>query len=263
MRKIKILFLFICSLLSFASFAQDIPKPLSGRMVHDFANQISSRDEQIIERQLRALNDTTSTQIAVVTVNSLDGYSIAEYATKLGHSWGVGTKGKDNGIVILFKPKTARSNGEVFIAVGYGLEGAVPDATAKMIIEKEMIPYFREGKISAGISQAVTTLISLVEGEYTADEYAKRKRGGSSAYLILLIFIFIMLFGGRRTHSDYGSGGTTSATSAALPWILLSMMGNSGGRRGGYGGGSGFGGGGSFGGFGGGGFGGGGAGGSW
>lgn len=263
MRKIKIILFIICSFLSVSLSAQNFPKPLSGRMVHDFANQISSRDEQIIERQLRALNDSTSTQIAVVTINSLDGYSIAEYATNLGHKWGVGDKDKDNGIVILFKPKSYNSNGEVFISVGYGLEGAVPDATAKMIIEKEMIPYFREGKVSAGISQAVSTLSSLVAGEYTADEYRKKsQRSHLSSYLVILAILLFSIIRGRRSQADYGSGGTSSSTSSAIPWILLSMMNNTSRRNGGYGGG-GFGGGSSFGGFGGGGFGGGGAGGSW
>ena len=253
-----LLFLFTFSL----GWAQDIPEPIKGRMVNDFADVLSTKEENAIESQLRMFNDSTSTQIAVVTVKSFDGMSASEYATELGHKWGIGTKGKDNGIVILFKPQTKKSRGEVFIAVGYGLEGAVPDAVTKMIIEKEMIPYFKENKIGAGISKGVATLFSLVRGEYSADTYVKKRsmNGGQIFYIVVIILIIIsILLPGKRRGSTFSKDGATSS-SGILPWILLSMIGNAGGRSGGFGGGSG---GGGFGGFGGGGFGGGGAGGSW
>lgn len=260
---ISLLLLFFASV--FMAQAQEIPSPMSGRMVNDFANVLSEREEASLERQLREFNDSTSTQIAVVTVKSLDGMSISEYATELGHKWGVGTKGKDNGIVILFKPKTADSRGEVFIAVGYGLEGAVPDATAKMIVEREMIPSFKENRIGQGISQAVSTLFSLVKGEYTADTYSKKKAsmsGASIFYLIIAIFIIIsLILPGKKRSNTYSKDGAATSDSV-IPWILLAMLSNGRGG-GGHHSGGGFGGGSSFGGFGGGGFGGGGAGGSW
>ncbi|MEG0499586.1 MAG: TPM domain-containing protein [Rikenellaceae bacterium] len=260
-QRISLILLFFASF--FTASAQEIPSPLSGRMVNDFAGVLSDREEASLEHQLREFNDSTSTQIAVVTVKDLDGMSISEYATELGHKWGVGTKGKDNGIVILFKPKTADSRGEVFIAVGYGLEGAVPDATAKMIVEREIIPYFKENRIGAGFSQAVSTLFSLVKGEYTADAYSKQSKSMSSAsifYLIIIIFIIISLIlpGKKRSNTITKDGAT--ASDSMIPWLLLAMMsGSRGGHSGGFGGGGGS----SFGGFGGGGFGGGGSGGSW
>lgn len=261
MKKNILILILLCS--TFVVNAQNIPEPMKGRMVNDFANVLSNNEEAGLEAQLRMFNDSTSTQIAVVTVKSLDGMDISQYATELGHKWGVGTDGKDNGIVILFKPKTADSNGQVFIAVGYGLEGAVPDATAKMIVEKEMIPYFKQGKTGAGISQAVSTLFSLVKGEYTADAYKKKASlsGGKIFYLIVVIFIVISLILPGRKRTDTLSKNGESTSNAILPWILLSML--SSGGRGGHSGGGSFGGGSSFGGFGGGGFGGGGSGGSW
>lgn len=261
--KNKIIAILLFLSITVSSSAQEIPSPLSGKMVNDFAGVISDRDEIYLEKQLREFNDSTSTQIAVVTVTSLDGKSISDYATELGHKWGVGTKGKDNGIVILFKPKTTESRGEVFIAVGYGLEGAVPDATAKMIVEREMIPYFKENRTSQGISQAVSTLFSLVKGEYTADTYTKKKTGLSSGSIFYLIIIIIMIIAiilpGKKHSNTYSKDGSTTSDSI-VPWILLGLLSSRGG--GGHSGG-GFGGGSSFGGFGGGGFGGGGSGGSW
>lgn len=260
-QRISLILLFLASF--FTASAQEIPSPMSGRMVHDFAGVLSKNEVANLEYQLREFNDSTSTQIAVVTVKDLDGASISEYATELGHKWGVGTKGKDNGIVILYKPKTAGSRGEVFIAVGYGLEGAVPDATAKMIVEREMIPYFKENRTGAGISQGVSTLFSLVKGEYTADAYSKKSKpvsGASIFYLVIIIFIIIsLILPGKKRSNTYSKNGATTSDSV-VPWLLLAMMS---GSRGGHGGGGGFGGGSSFGGFGGGGFGGGGAGGSW
>jgi len=257
---LTLLFLFTFSL----GWAQDIPEPIKGKMVNDFAGVLSAKEENMLERQLRMFNDSTSTQIAVVTVKSFDGVSANEYATEIGHKWGVGTKGKDNGIVILFKPQTKNSRGEVFIAVGYGLEGAVPDATSKMIVQKEMIPYFKEDRIATGISQAVATLFSLIKGEYSADAYTKKKKssisGGQIFYIVVIIMIILsMILPGRKKSNTFSKDGTTSSSSI-LPWILLSML-SSGGRGGGFGGGGG--GGGDFGGFGGGDFGGGGAGGDW
>lgn len=259
--KITAILLFLA--ITLTARAQEMPSPMSGKMVNDFAGVISDRDEAYLEKQLREFNDSTSTQIAVVTVASLDGRSISEYATELGHSWGVGTKGKDNGIVILFKPKTMESRGEVFIAVGYGLEGAVPDATAKMIVEREMIPYFKKNRTAQGISQAVSTLFSLVKGEYTADSYTKKSSmsAGSIFYLVIIIIMIIaILLPGKKHSNTYSKDGSTTSDSI-VPWILLGMLSS---RGGGYRSGGGFSGGGSsFGGFGGGGFGGGGAGGSW
>ncbi len=259
----RILLTTVMVLLSLTLMAKEYPQPIKGRMVHDFANVLSNSEERAIERQLTGLNDSTSNQVVVVTVKSLDGKDISQYATELGHQWGVGNKGKDNGVVVLYKPKNATSSGQIFIATGYGLEGAVPDATAKMIIERDMIPFFRQGKTAEGIINGVSIIGSLIEGEYTAESYAKsRKKGGINISSIFIIIIVILSFIPRsRRRSNISSEGADSS-SIITPWIIGSILSSS--SRGGYsgGGGSGFGGG-SFGGFGGGGFGGGGAGGSW
>lgn len=265
-------FIIISALLfsvSAAVLSQDIPgRPVPPRLVNDFAGMLRPQEAAYLERKLVAFNDSTSTQIAIVIVRSLDGYAISDYAQRLGENWGIGQKGRDNGILILIKPKTGTGRGEVFIAQGYGLEGAIPDLVADDIVENEILPAFRNGEYLGGLDRATTTLMSLASGEYSADEYNARKGSGSQGdsgislfAVIVIVLIIFAIFRGK-------SGGSNSRhlSSGNLPlWILLGMMNSGRGSHGGsWGGFSGGGrGGGGFGGFGGGSFGGGGAGGSW
>lgn len=259
-----ILLIFISSFVSITN-AQEIPDPMNPpRLVNDFASFLSPNETNQLEGKLRQFNSQTSTQIYVVIVKQLNGYAPADYATRLGEKWGIGQKGKDNGIVLLVKTKTADSRGEVFISTGYGLEGVVPDAIANQIVDNEIIPAFKNGQFYSGINKAVSTLISLTKGEFTAEQYqAKAQRSssrGGGRFIFFIILILFSLLGGSRNRM-----GRHSGVGRTLPFFLLLGMMNSGGRS--HGGSFGnFSGGGGFGGFGGGGggsFGGGGAGGSW
>lgn len=259
--------LFILITFSGRLFCQDIPeKPYPPRLVNDFAGMLKPDEIRMLEDKLVAYNDSTSTQIAIVTVKDLNGYDKSDYAQRLGEKWGIGQKGKNNGVLILVKPNTQGSRGEVFIAQGYGLEGPIPDLACSQIVDNEILPAFRTGDYYGGLNKATNTLMKLASGEFTADEISKPKKDDLSAFapiLIIIIFIIIMFIrssGGKNQRHISRKG---------LPlWLLLSMM-NSGrnshsGSWGGFSGGGGFGGGGGgFGGFGGGSFGGGGAGGSW
>jgi uncharacterized protein len=249
-------------------YSQDFPaKPVPPRLVNDFAGLLSNGEANALERKLVVFNDSTSTQIAIVTVKDLNGYAISDYAPRLGDKWGIGQKGKNNGILIVIKPKNAESKGEVFITTGYGAEGAVPDLTCSQIIDNIILPAFRRDDYYGGLDKATTTIMSLIKGEYSADQFGKnlKKNPAKAApigiFVIIFIIIMILRNSGRSNNSNISRSG--------LPfWLLLGMM-NSGrnshnGSWGGFSGGGGFGGGGGgFGGFGGGGFGGGGAGGSW
>ena len=261
-RYITVLFSIIwaCSIL-----AQDIPnKPANEKLVTDYTGVLSQSQQQSLEQKLEAFARQTSTQIAVVLVKSLNGYDKADFTQRLAQKWGIGEKGKDNGILIMVKPKTADSNGQAFIATGYGLEGAVPDAITKRIVENEMIPRFRQNDYFGGINQATNVLISLTKGEYTADQYAQRTKNKESSPffgLFFIIILFFVIFGRARAARHYSVGHN-------IPfWLALTMLGSSGnssrGSFGNFSSGSGSFGGGGFGGFGGGSFGGGGAGGSW
>src|SRR5690606_30492890 len=106
----------------------------------------------------------------VVAVNSTEGMEIAQYTTELAHRWGVGRADVDNGLVIL----VAKNDRKVYIATGYGLEGAVPDALAKRIVEQQITPRFREGNFYAGLNDATDTIMKLASGEYKAQDVGRR-----------------------------------------------------------------------------------------
>lgn len=256
----KLFFTITTFVLAVLSVVAQIPeRPNPPRLVNDFANLMSEGEKAVLEDSLVQFARATSTQIIVVTVPDLEGYDPGDYAFRLGEKWGVGQKDKDNGIVILVKPKQGDSKGQVFIATGYGLEGILPDAVVNStVVDYEMIPRFKENNYYQGIASGVQVVMSITRGEYTADQYqqqyAGKKESGVLPALIIFILVFIFLMKGRSRR--YYSPGKS------LPfWLamgLLSGGGRSGGSFGNFSSGSG-----GFGGFGGGSFGGGGAGGSW
>lgn len=260
-KHLNILFLILISFsLHFAVQAQIPKKPIPPRLVNDFASILSSDEVSRLERKLVDYNDSTSTQIVVITLPSLNGYDIDDLAQRIGAEWGVGQSANDNGIIMLIKPKVGNERGHAAISTGYGMEELIPDLLARRIVDNEMIPYFKEGDYYGGINTGVDIISDLASGRFKAEDYG---RGDDSPFsfivplLIIILFIFLM---GRNK-----GGGKTNIGSSNLPlWMLLSMLGGGGG--GGSSGGSSWGGssgGGGFGGFGGGGFGGGGASGSW
>lgn len=238
----------------------DLPVPNAPEnWVNDYAHVFNSAQLQQLNQKLGYFQQRSSTQIFVVTISENKGYAASMLAPEIGEKWGIGQKGKDNGLLVLMDMKER----DVFISTGYGLEEYVPDAIAKRIVENEVIPSFKEGDYYGGIDKATNVLISLLEGKFTPDEYREQSAGSAAGSAIggifFIIFWLVMIFGSRRRRS-VGMGGRSN-----LPfWIALGMM-SSGSRSGSFGnfssGGGGFGGG--FGGGGGGGFGGGGAGGSW
>ena len=252
-----IVFLFFC----FGISAQDIPSPMSPpRLVNDFANIFSEAEKQALETKLLAYNDSTSTQIYVVVVNDLGGYPASDYAFKLGENWGVGQKGKNNGAVILIKPKTANSRGQAFIATGYGLEEFLNDAFTGRIVRDKMIPYFQENDYFGGVNAAADAIIARLSGQFDSDENDDRIGLGEFlgiAFVILVVFVILVIASKNGGDQNIGSGrggGNRSQRSIFIPPISSGSWGS---RGGGFGGSGGFGGGG------GGSFGGGGAGGSW
>jgi uncharacterized protein len=261
----RTLSILIILLAGYSANAQDIPdKPQPPRLVNDFAGILTQDEISSLEEKLVAFNDSTSTQIAIVTVPSLNGYDKADYAQRLGEKWGIGKKQLNNGVLILVKPKQPDSNGQIFIAQGYGLEGVLPDLACSQIIDKDILPAFRQGDYYGGLVKAVTTIMAITRGEYTAEDYAgngNRKSQHIPIGFVIFIVILILVIAGR--HSG-GSNGRHISTGGLPFWMLMGMLGSGrGSHDGSWGGFSGGSGGGGFGGFGGGSFGGGGAGGSW
>ncbi|MFZ4522662.1 MAG: TPM domain-containing protein, partial [Bacteroidales bacterium] len=214
--------LFTCS---WTVQGQDIPaRPDPPRLVNDFAGVLSPEEAQRLEQKLVLFNDSTSTQIVVVVVKSLNGYDYNEFARLIGEKWGVGQKGKNNGAVMLVKPKYPNEKGEACIQTGYGLEGAIPDALAKRIVDNEMIPNFRAGNYYAGIEAATSTMISLAKGEYTADQYTKRTKKKSNPFgllvpLIIIVVVFMLMRGSRGQGTSLGK----SIPFWTAFWLLGSM----------------------------------------
>ncbi len=249
----KRFFLILLLALPFCATAQKIPdKPNPPRLVNDFAGILSAEQKEELENKLVAYDDSTSNQIAVVIVSSLDGYEPVDYAVKLGREWGIGNKEFNNGVVFLI----AKNDRKVFIAPGYGLEGALPDITCKQIVEAEVVPNFKENDFYRGIDEGTDAIMQAAAGEYEPPHgYANRGKGSGGSILGLIIIIFIILFIISRINR--GGGGSFMSRRGSTIWWFPT-----GGSGGGWSGGGSSGGGG-FGGFGGGSFGGGGGGGSW
>ena len=261
----KILFI-ACLFFSISAVAQvdnAVPqRPSPPRLYNDFTkgrNFLTTEQASYLEGKLVAYNDSTSSQVTIVIVEDLKGYDANEYATALGRKWGVGGQQFNNGIVVLISTGGGDGNRDAYIATGYGLEGAVPDITAKQIIENELIPEFREGNYYSGLNKTVDAIIKAAAGEYKAPQgYGKRKGLSPGKIFLLVIIIWIIL-------GIVGRGGGKGGGYASRRGYRGFWGPTLGGGLGGFGGGgwSGGGGGGGFGGFGGGSFGGGGAGGKW
>ena len=259
MKQILVIFF---SVLALTVLAQKVPpKPNPPRLVNDFVKLLEPDQKQHLEEKLVAYDDSTSIQIAVVIVPTLDDYDAVDYATKLGREWGVGNKKTNNGVVLLVS--TEEGKRKVFIAPGYGLEGALPDIICKRIVEDEIIPEFKQQNYYRGLSRGTDAIIKASRGEYKAPEgYQNRKKGkgdGGAVFVFVLILVLVILFIGRRGGGGRG-GGMISRRGYHdfMPPIWFFPTGGKSSGGGGWSGG-----GGGFGGFGGGSFGGGGAGGSW
>lgn len=229
-------------------------RPVPPRLVNDFVGVLSADERARLEQKLRDYNDSTSTQITIVIVPTTEPYPIGDFAFRVGRKWGVGQKGKNNGLVLAWATQTRK----VYIATGYGLEGAIPDAIAKRIITNDITPNFRQGQYYQGLDLATTEIIQRAQGEYKGDPRQDTgDDGGGSSILIWIFLIFIVLyFLSRRGGGSSGTRGGGGFFPVFLPSSTFSGWGGGGG---GFGGGGGS----DFGGFGGGSFGGGGAGGDY
>ncbi|MFT5885609.1 MAG: hypothetical protein ACI9IP_002069 [Arcticibacterium sp.] len=237
--------------------AQDIPsKPNPPKLVNDFAGVLSSSEIQSLETKLVAFDDSTSNQIAVVIVRSVEPYDMNSYAVKLGREWGVGHDGKNNGIVLLW----ASDDRKVYIATGYGLEGGLPDAYAKRVVDRIIIPYFKEARFYEGLDAGSTAIMKYVSGEFEAEAGSENGEFPLWAFILMIVLVVTII----KVISKGGGGGGGLTRSGRSPWGYTTVTGW-GNHSGNWTGGGGFGGGsgGGFGGFGGGSFGGGGAGGSY
>ena len=234
------------------------------KLVQDYAQVFDAMQLNQLENKLVAYNDSTSTQILVLTVKSLDGYPLEMFANEIGDKWGVGQKGKDNGIVIVLSEQDRK----ITIRTGYGAQVQLPPSVNKSIIDQVIIPYFKQGDYAGGIDAGVNAIFQYFNGKYKAEPKEAQYEVDWFSTFILIFFILFILFAifGRKNNGGGGGNGGRRQRSILEDVILMntgrSILGGGGFGSGGssWGGSSG---GGGFGGFGGGGFGGGGASGSW
>ena len=219
--------------------APDFPA-LSGRVV-DEAALMSRKQAHQLTQQLAAFEKRSGIQLVVVSVDNLDGETIEEYGYQLGRHWGIGQKGKNNGVLLLI----AQDERKVRIEVGYGLEGALPDAIAANIIQTRILPAFKRGDMVAGVVAGSQSIMKALAGEYQPVEQPKSDSDGGPWLFILVVIAMIVL------HNLRGGGGGPGGRRRAAYMAGGFGAGSFGGRSGGgfSGGGGSFGGGGASGGW--------------
>ncbi|EKP0277500.1 MULTISPECIES: TPM domain-containing protein [Aeromonas] len=218
---------------------------LSGRVV-DEANLMSRKQAHQLTQQLAAFEKRSGIQLVVVSIDTLDGDTIEEYGYQLGRHWGIGQKGKNNGVLLLI----AQDERKVRIEVGYGLEGALPDAIAANIIQTRILPAFKRGDMVAGVVAGSRSIMQALAGEYTPVDTDKQegKLGGPWLFILMVIVMLVL----HNLRGGGGGGGSGGRRRAALltGGFGAGSFGGRGGSGGGFSGGGGsFGGGGASGGW--------------
>lgn len=204
---------------------RDVPE-LANHRVHDDAGILSPSTVDYLERSLQAFEDSTSNQIAVLIVPTLEGETIDQFGIRVADAWKLGAKDRDNGVILL----VALEERKMRIEVGQGLEGPLPDAVCNRIIRNEMAPAFRRQQYDAGVVASVDAIRKAIKGEYVGTGTHKTKRQRLPAGFIVLLLIIILVM---RSRGNRGGG---SGWSSGRGWYY------GGGGRGWGGGGGGFGG---------------------
>ncbi|MCD0467682.1 YgcG family protein [Flavobacterium sp. ENC] len=256
-------FLLVAFLTINCAFAQfKIPeKPSLQTSVYDYANVLSATEKAQLEQKLIRYSDSTTTQIVVITIESLQNEDVSLLATKWGQTWGVGGTAKDdNGVIILL----AKKERKIAINPGYGLEDRLTAGIGGEIIRNIIIPEFKAGSYYNGLDKGTDALFDVFKGKYKGErKQTKGKDFPILPFIVIVVIVLILL--SRNKRGGGGNSGNSGGGPSLMDVILLSSLGrSSGGGFGGFGGGSSGGGGGGFGGgFGGGGFSGGGSSGGW
>lgn len=235
----NLLIFFLSLLFSGLARAQVPPAPDPPRLVNDFAGLLSSGEVSRLEKELVDFNNATSNVICIVTVDDLGGYPASQFAYEIGEQWGVrDAKDYRNGIVILLKPRN-RTPGEVYIAVGYDLEGALPDATVKKIVEYEMIPELKKEAYYQAIDRAVKIIQPVIAGEISYERENSNLDAEEITEIVIAIFLlFLCLLFIFRSKNKKG-GKHRNNSSGRMIWFPPSTFGGGGGSsssRGGFGG---------------------------
>jgi uncharacterized protein len=186
------LLLILILLLPFPAYGLDVPR-LEG-YVNDYAGMISPSAKSRMEEELRAFEESDSTQIVILTIPSLEGENIREFGIKVGEAWKIGKKGKDNGVILI----VSKQERKIGVEVGYGLEGKLTDLVSGRIIDLVITPKFKQGDFDGGFIAGVSALMDATRGEFQAEQRpVRRRQSGFPPFLTFLMFlgIFTLIFG--------------------------------------------------------------------
>jgi uncharacterized protein len=241
---VNTVFFLVLSLFSFSALSQLKIPAHGGEWVHDEANVLSPDTKASLEYTLQKERDSSSNQIAILIVPSLNGESLEDFSLRVAEAWQLGKKEKDNGVLLFISVDDRK----IRIEVGYGLEGVLTDALSSRIIRNEIAPHFREGDYNGGVQAGVAAIIQGIKGEYINEDPVPRKKNSKrSPFVTILILIIILIFASRGRRGGGGGGHWSSGRGWIGPVGGGALGGSSWGSGGGFGGGS-FGGGGGFGG---------------
>ena len=199
-----------------AADLQAIP-PLSSP-VTDITNTLSATEQQALAQKLSAFSQEKGSQIAVLIVPTTQPEDIAQYSLRVAETWKIGRDKEDDGVIILL----AKNDRKMRIEVGYGLEGAIPDAIAKRIVSDVMAPYFRQGDFAGGLNAAAEQLMALISGE-ALPAPAKKQAGASSFFDYLPILMFGAIFSGvvmRALFGKFFGSALNGGALGLLVWFL-------------------------------------------
>jgi uncharacterized protein len=198
---------------------------LNNSRIVDEASLFDSSQKSILEQKLAAYEHNSSNQIVIVTLKSLDGYDISDYGYQLGRHWGIGQAKKNNGVLLIIAPNEHK----VRIEVGYGLEGALNDATANTIIQKDVLPFFKTGNYYEGTSKGIDSIIKVTKGEYTGEPKEAIKEGSVFEFLMPVLFLFIMISNiffkkGTTKKSNIIPALVSSGVAGIISWIMFAII---------------------------------------
>ncbi|WP_431810748.1 TPM domain-containing protein [Lysinibacillus capsici] len=223
--------LFVASFFSNLAEAT-MPSPMKNTYIHDFANVISANVKEEINQYSEQLDQGTGAEIMVVTVDSLHGQEPKMYATKLIRSWGIGDKDKNNGVLILATLGQGEGNNDVVIAVGQGLEGALPDGKLGRILDNAFYPSASAGNLDQAFQATYSEVFRAVAQEYNWNgdlpEQTKEEDDIPTWLIILIIIVVIIIY----SFFSKGGGGPRSGGYGGYP----GSFGGGHSSRGGFGG---------------------------
>lgn len=200
-------------------FALEVPQ-LRGR-VNDYANMLSPAASERLEQTLAAFENSDSTQIVVLTVNSLEGENLEEYSIKVAEAWRIGQTKLDNGAILLI----AKQEHKIRIEVGRGLEGVLTDLTSGRIIRGDISPYFKKNDYDRGITAGVSSIMQVVRGEYKAQprDLKQGKKSAEPVFTLLVFLLVAVVFLG--SFSKYLGGAAGAAGLALIGFLTFPGLG--------------------------------------